>query len=65
MRMADRLFIKALANAPRKGQLIMNELLRTAPEGELLSFLAGTASLPEAVRVMKCVPKYTMLKALV
>jgi lycopene beta-cyclase len=64
MRITDRVFVKALANVPRNGQQIMNELLRTAPERELLSFLAGTASFSEALRVMKCVPKCSMVKAL-
>jgi lycopene beta-cyclase len=65
MRVSDQLFIKALANAPEQGQEMMNELLRKAPEVELLSFLAGTASWREALRVMGCVPKFRMVSALV
>jgi hypothetical protein len=42
----------------------MTELLRNAPEGALIPFLAGTASLSEALQVMRKVPKWDMLKAL-
>jgi lycopene beta-cyclase len=64
MRVCDNMFIRALAKMPSQGQFIMSELLRRAPERELVPFLAGSASLPQAVQVMRCVPKWCMLRAL-
>lgn len=65
MRFCDTLFVRALAQRPTSGQFIMAELLRNAPERALIPFLAGTASLSEALQVMRKVPKWDMLKALV
>lgn len=64
MRVCDNMFIRALAKMPSQGQFIMSELLRRAPERELVPFLAGSASLPQALQVMRCVPKWCMLRAL-
>jgi lycopene beta-cyclase len=65
IRFSDTLFIMALARRPSRGQAIMAELLRQAPETALIPFLAGTASFSQALRVMSCVPKLQMLRALV
>jgi lycopene beta-cyclase len=64
MRSADRVFIEALARSPQYGQMIMSELLRTAPEPELIRFLAGSASPFQGLKVISCAPKMAMLKAL-
>lgn len=64
MQLGDDLFVRALAREGGRGQVLMEQLLRTAPERELVRFLAGKSSLFEALRVMKCVPKYPMLKTL-
>ena len=64
MQLGDDLFVRALAREGSAGQALMEQLLRTAPEQKLVRFLAGKASLREALQVMKCVPKYPMLKTL-
>ena len=64
MRYSDRLFVQALAREGASGQALMDSLLHTAPEREIIRFLAGKATFFEAVRVMQCVPKYPMLKSL-
>jgi lycopene beta-cyclase len=64
MRSADRIFIQALARSPRYGQTIMSELLRAAPEAELIRFLAGSATPLQGLKVIGCAPKIAMLKAL-
>jgi lycopene beta-cyclase len=64
MRSSDDLFVRALANAPHRGQYIMSELLRRAPEQHLISFLAGTSTFPEALQVMTKAPKGAMISAL-
>jgi len=60
----DRLFVRALAREGVRGQRLMESLLRAAPERELIGFLAGRANFFEALQVMKCVPKYPMVKSL-
>lgn len=64
IRLCDTLFVTALARHPSNGQSIMAELLRRAPEAALIPFLAGTASLSQALKVMSGVPKLRMLQAL-
>lgn len=64
LRLADRLFLQALARAPRRGSEMLGQLLATAPERELLRFLAGRVSPAEALRVMVHVPKRTMVRSL-
>jgi lycopene beta-cyclase len=64
MQLGDDLFVRALAREGAAGQALMEHLLRTAPNQELVRFLAGNASLGEALKVMRCVPKYPMLKTL-
>lgn len=60
----DALFLRALARAPEHGRAILGQLLRTAPERELLRFLSGRVSLAEALRVMMHVPKRKMVRAI-
>ena len=64
MRWADRLFLGTLARVPERGSLLMESLLRDAPEQELMAFLSGRASFSEALKVMWCVPKGPMLRTL-
>lgn len=64
IRWGDRLFLHALSNAPSKGGIMMEGLLRGAPDRALIKFLAGTASLSESLTVMRHVPPLSMLKAL-
>jgi lycopene beta-cyclase len=64
MRLCDSLFVKALAKQPMRGQFIMTELLRRAPESALIPFLSGTASFAQALQVMKCAPAWDMIQAL-
>ena len=64
MKLGDHLFLQALAGAPARGTAMMQQLLTRAPERELIRFLAGQASLWEALRVMVKVPKVAMIRAL-
>lgn len=64
METCDRLFLQALANAPRQGSNMMAQLLGNAPEHQLLKFLSGQASILEALQVMVHVPKLKMIEAL-
>lgn len=64
MKLGDHLFLQALASAPSRGTAMMEQLLTQAPERELIRFLAGQASLWEALRVMVKVPKVAMIRAL-
>ena len=64
MRFGDTLFLKTLARAPLQGSVLMERLLSRAPDRQLLSFLGGSASLLDALRVMRCVPKGPMLRTL-
>lgn len=64
LRLADRLFLEALARAPARGTMMMQQLLRQAPERELLRFLSGHVTLWEALRVMVNVPKVAMIRSL-
>jgi lycopene beta-cyclase len=63
-RYADDIFLKALARSPALGQGIMSELLRRAPERDLVPFLSGSASMASGLRVITSVPKLNILKAL-
>jgi len=64
MEVCDRLFLQALANAPRQGANMMAELLGKAPAHQLVKFLSGQATILEALRVMVHVPKLKMIEAL-
>jgi lycopene beta-cyclase len=64
MRFTDRLFLRSLAGAPQQGSLILERLLKKAPEEELVAFLGGSATLVQALSVVRCVPKGRMLRSL-
>lgn len=64
MQVADGAFLRALARVPERGTVLLERLLRHAPERELIAFLAGRSSFGEALKVMGTLPKGTMLQAL-
>lgn len=64
MRIADEAFLRALARVPERGSVLLERLLRHAPERELVAFLAGRSSFAEAFKVMNTLPKGAMLQAL-
>lgn len=65
LRFGDRLFLRALERSPFRGTALMESLLSRAPSKELVAFLAGKATLREALRVWSSVSKVSMIRALV
>gem|GEM_PF-838949 len=64
MTIGDFIFIRALIGSPHKGADLLGGLLERAKPESLVRFLAGKASLTEAVSVWWSVPKTKMLHAL-
>lgn len=63
-RVGDRVLLRALRNNPLRGGKLLESFLKDSPEADLIPFLADTASLTAGVRVMRTVPKLSMMRAL-
>jgi lycopene beta-cyclase len=61
---SDKLFLRALLANPTGGRDLMSSILFRSSAEALPAFLAGDASVLEALRVMSCASKLPMIKAL-
>jgi lycopene beta-cyclase len=64
LEVTDRLFLRALLNAPERGSTLMGGLLARAPSEALIAFLSGDVTMKATLSVCGAVPKFLMIRAL-